>query len=160
MSKDKHTISFKVDDAGLEMLDRLVEERVFVNRSDAMRNALREMYNNNFKDYIDVQRERNEIKKKALEQGESVSNQEAGSRRKEKNDIEEKKEICKKLNGEIEGDEDKGYTCRFDQYALLNPNYVEKYEQKMDLRQLSEQTLEDQYEGGSKEQLLEIYNDE
>lgn len=144
----------------INMMDRLMHERGYHSRSDVIRNAIREMYDDNFKEYIDIQRERNEIKKKELEAGNSPSDQEIGNKRKQKEQFEEKKELCEEMGGTVEGDEDSGYVCEYDQYELMNPNYVEKFTHRRNLEEITEDTVENQYNGGDKEELLAIYNDD
>ena len=152
MDKEKkHMIAFIPGAVILDKLKRIQEKRGIMSVTETLRYCISETHAKEFKDYIEVQRQRALIdpKEKAIIKADASIEAEA---RREKAKLDKARNhaigLCNAMNGEVVIDPTTGFeSCRYTMYNMSSPWIINEHEVTEPLDILNDETPSLQYQG-------------
>ena len=155
---DAITINGRVSLEQKEMIAELVRRGFYFTQSEVLRRGIVLVYQEHIKDYIEVQRNRNNVKKEAIKHDLNIGNKRSVKRLEaeleELGTDEKLVGICESLNGKIIEENGKKL-CQYKAYELASPGYAIESELTVSFKDLSEENVKNQYVGGTREEVEE-----
>ena len=125
------------------MIDELKEKLMIKHTTQLFRSALYELHSKTFKDYLQSKR--------------NIQHREREIQ--EDNTKEQIKEICNELGGRLMKDERGVEVCQFKTYNKVGGNIFDGL-QTIEATKLNQDHIDNQFIGGSKEEILKLYEEQ